>query len=215
MTLERYSIQQSSGRFTQSSGEMRGAFVSFEGIDGSGKTSCAKWFAGQIGAHYTYEPGGTPEGRQLREMIFSKQSHGISDVFLFTASRAILVEEVVKPITEAGVHVVCDRFMDSTTAYQHYGLGVPLPVVQTLNLLSVQGWEPDITFLLDIDPRDAMDRMAGNSAKFENLDLLFKVRDGYLAVAQEYHRIQVIDAKQPLEQVQAQVLQKFIEFQQS
>ncbi len=187
-----------------------GQFISFEGIDGSGKTSCAQWFAKQIGAHYTYEPGGTLEGQRIRDIIFTKHTHGVSDVLLFSSSRAILIENVIKPLTQDGIHVVCDRFADSTVAYQHYGLGLSLVVIQTLNAISCQGLVPDITFLLDVDPQIALTRMTGNSQKFERLDILTKARQGYLALAQNNpDRIVVIDANQSLSDVQHTILELF------
>lgn len=210
---------------------MSGCFITFEGICKSGKTTQSKLLAERLKSEghdvlLTHEPGGTPIGEDIRAVVLNPIHLGMSrlaELFLFMASRAQHVEEVVRPhLHRAGV-VLCDRFSDSTLAYQGHGRGIALDTIRQLNRIAVAGCEPDLTFLLDI-PLDLMlerqaqlvpDRMEnestgglgsattrGRSGGPRDADQLAlfgvafhaKVREGYLELAREHpDRIHTID----------------------
>lgn len=179
-------------------------FITFEGIEGSGKTTQIKLLNDALKlrgyeAVLTREPGGTKIGDEVRKIVLDSkhsQMSSLCELFLIAAARAQHVQEVIQPALKAGQIVLCDRFIDATTAYQGYGRGFPLNLINQLNSKSIDGVKPTLTFLLDCLPRQglkrAMDRMAklGQGSKedrFERepMDFHEKVRAGYLKVAEE------------------------------
>jgi dTMP kinase len=193
---------------------MRGLFVTFEGVEGSGKTTVAKAIAENLRQKgltvvVTAEPGDTSVGRQIRQLLATVDERTAwTETFLFLADRAEHVAKVVKPALERGEIVLCDRFTDSTIAYQGFGLGLPLEWLMQLNSIATNGLVPDLTLLLDIDPEMGLKRSQRETV-FErrSLDFHQRVRWGYLWLAkQEPHRVKVIDASQPLESVLTQAL---------
>src|ERR687897_299000 len=150
---------------------MRGLFVTFEGIDRSGKTTQAGLLVGAPGADAlgVREPGGTPAGEQLRDIL--KDPHVAlapeTEALLFAAARSELVANVVLPALDAGKVVVSDRFLDSSLAYQGGARGLGIEDVGRVNQFATRGLKPDITFLLDLSPADAAGR-AGESDRFED-----------------------------------------------
>lgn len=184
-------------------------FVTFEGSEGCGKSTQAKalWrrlLDAGIPAELTYEPGGTPLGDKLRRLLKQEIDENIaplSELMLFIVCRAELVNKVIRPGLEQGKVVVCDRFADSTLAYQGYGRGLDLKMIEYLNGLATGGIKPDLTILLDLPVGRGLGRKAGGVAdRFESEDIVFhnKVRNGYLKLAtREPERWLVIDANLP------------------
>lgn len=193
---------------------MRGLFVTFEGVEGSGKTTVAKAIAENLHQKgltvvVTAEPGTTSVGSQIRQLLATvSERTAWTEAFLFLADRAEHVAKVIKPALERGEIVLCDRFTDSTIAYQGFGLGLPLEWLTQLNSIATNGLVPDLTLLLDIEPEAGLKRSRQETV-FErrSLDFHQRVRWGYLWLAkQEPHRVKVIDASQPLESVLTQAL---------
>ncbi|QUV85747.1 dTMP kinase [Chloracidobacterium sp. E] len=183
-------------------------FISFEGIDGCGKTTQAKRLVGAlrraaVPVIHTYEPGGTRLGRHLRQVLLDTRETAPTiraEILLFAADRAEHVETVIRPALTAGQMVVCDRFADSTRAYQGYGRQISAEVIEQSLQLATQGLEPDLTFLLDLPVEMAVQRLRQRGSpvhRFEAAGLEFhhRVRAGFLALAEQYPtRIRVIDA---------------------
>lgn len=193
-----------------------GVFITFEGPEGSGKTTqlraLADFLAGQgYPVRVTREPGGTRLGQDIRALLLERHDLGIvprAEVLLFLADRAQHVAQVLRPALQNGQVVLCDRYADSTLAYQGYGHGeIPLDELRAAIEFAVQGLWPDRTFLLDLPVEQGFRRLTNPGAKdrLENQALAFhrRVRQGYLALARaEPHRWTVLDATQPWDAVQ-------------
>jgi dTMP kinase len=191
-------------------------FITLEGPEGSGKTSQIPALAEFIeGAGYeiviTREPGGTPVGDQIREVLMNLKNVSIvprTEILLFLAARAQHVESVIRPALELGKVVLCDRFGDSTLAYQGYGHNTDLNTLRSLLDFSTGGLKPDLTLLLDIPVSEGMERKRDNCSEWNRLDAYAvafheRVRQGYLELAnQEPERWVVINAALDKEQVQ-------------
>lgn len=196
-------------------------FVTFEGPEGSGKTSQIIPLVNTLRqkgykVFATREPGGTTIGDQIRQVLTrldNKSMNPRTEILLFCASRAQLVDETITPRLEKGEIVLCDRFTDSTLAYQGYGHGLDLDFLRRLLNFATNGIKPDLTLLLDVDPEMGLRRRINSGGEWNRLDayeLAFhqRVRQGYLKMAQEEpDRWVVVDAGQTPEKVQA-VLQK-------
>jgi dTMP kinase len=188
----------------------RGRFIVFEGGDGSGKSTAAAAVARRIeaGGHrvvLTREPGGTPAGERLRELLHERLSPW-AELFTFLAARAELVAAVIRPALERREIVICDRFWPSTFAYQIHARGLDGVVVRTANRAATGGLEPDLVVYLDLDPAIALARKRGEGASIatglEGLEFHRKVREGYLLQARdEPARWAVIDGGLPAERV--------------
>jgi dTMP kinase len=147
----------------------RGVFISLEGVDGSGKTTQARMLASRLAAAgrevlALREPGGTDISERIRSLVLDPSCEGMCaecELLLMEASRAQLVREVIQPALARGVVVICDRFFDSTTAYQAGGRGIEASLVSEANALGSCGVTPDLTVVLDLDPVQAASRMAG------------------------------------------------------
>ena len=202
----------------------RGKFITFEGPEGAGKTTQAKRLilalkdiGGQV--LYTREPGGTPTGEAIREILqYNKAGESIApetEVLLFAASRAQLVRKVILPALDQGIHVVCDRFADSTTAYQGYGRGFSVEQMITINQFAIDGAVPDITILLDLEIAKGFDRLSkrhregqGRWDRIENEERAFheRVRQGYLELARKWpDRFVIVNSAQDEETVSGEV----------
>lgn len=191
-------------------------FITLEGPEGSGKTSQLPALADYLrDAGYdvlvTREPGGTAVGDQIREILMNLQNVSIiprTEILLFLAARAQHVDEVIRPALAAGKVVLCDRFGDSTLAYQGFGHKTDLDTLQALLDFSTGGLKPDLTLLVDVPIQEGMSRKHMNSVEWNRLDayaLAFheRVRQGYLALAEaEPERWLIIDATQDKESVQ-------------
>jgi dTMP kinase len=192
-------------------------FITFEGTDGSGKSTQAKLFSEYLNktCHsviLTKEPGGTEIGSLLRSLLLHDRTlPNNAETFLFAADRAIHVEKVIKPQLRSGGMIVCDRFIDSTIAYQGYGRGLDIPTLKSINELSSQGIKPHVTFWLDIDPVVGLTRCKERD-HFESQDLAFydRVRDGFAAIAaQETDRVIPIRAIGSAEDIHSLIVEWF------
>ena len=174
---------------------MRGRFITFEGVEGCGKsTQMARlraWMeeAG-LPVRATREPGGTKVGEGIRELLLAPRDEGLdaaTELLLYEAARAQHVSEVIRPALEAGVHVLCDRFFDSTTAYQAFGRGLDEEMVLELNRIASGGIVPDLTLLFSVAIEEGLDRARGDSAgdRLEGESLAFhrRVQAGFKALA--------------------------------
>ncbi len=195
-------------------------FITFEGGEGSGKTIQARALYRRLSqldipALLTHEPGGTPLGRKLARWLKWTQDTGISpltELLMFNASRAQLVKEVIQPNLKSGKVVICDRYADSTTAYQGYGRGLDLEMVRTINDIATQKLKPNLIVLLDIPVEEGLARkQSKRHDRFEQEDIAFhqKVREGYLKIAaDDPQRWLVVDASKPKEKIAQIIWQK-------
>jgi dTMP kinase len=195
-------------------------FITFEGGEGCGKSTQARLLYREfqkqgIPAVLIYEPGITGLGGRIRRLLKWSDELSISptaELLLFNTARAQLVEEVIKPVMARGTIVICDRYADSTTAYQGYGRGLDLAAVNMANRIGMQGLLPDLTILMDI-PVEAglMRKKEGSADRFEKEDLDFhrRVREGYLKLAAaEPKRWLVIDATKSKEEIAGIIWQR-------
>jgi dTMP kinase len=189
-------------------------FISIEGIDGSGKTTQAKLLAADLGDDTVLvrEPGGTAAGERIRELLKAPglELDPLAELMLFCAARAELVAEVILPAQEAGRDVVCDRFSDSSAAYQGVGRGLGSERVEEICDLATGGVWPDLTILLRIDPKRAAERIGRRRAdrfEEEGIELQRRVAQGYDEVARRHReRIRVVEADSDRDTVHAAVL---------
>jgi dTMP kinase len=192
---------------------MKGPFITFEGIEGSGKSTQILLLANYLSAHgksvtLTREPGGTTIGDQARRILLDPANTRLdpkAELLLYAAGRAQHLAELIAPELASGKIVLCDRFSDATLAYQGYGRGLDLELIRTLDRIVTDGMRPDLTILLDIDAAAGLARARGRNsrggleseARFENEDLSFheRVRQGYLDLAKrEPGRFCIMDA---------------------
>lgn len=195
---------------------MTGRFISFEGIDGAGKSThiqaVADWFRARgADVQLSREPGGTPLAETLRDIVLKQPMGSLTEVLLMFAGRRDHVETVIKPALAAGKTLLCDRFTDASFAYQGGGRGLPLAVLDALADWVQEGTEPELTLWFDLPAEQAAVRRASarEADRIEQLDLDFfeRVRAGYAArAAQAPQRIVRIDASGTVEQVGAAVL---------
>jgi len=203
-----------------------GKFITFEGPEGSGKSTQIRRLARRLEAvgHrvlVTREPGGTPTGEAIRGIL--QHDHAgepicpAAELLLFEASRAQLVGRVILPALEEGVWVLCDRFTDSTVAYQGYGRGFDVAAILELNRVAVQGCEPAVTLLLDVETQAGLGRMSHRNRRTqaatdrferEAVDFHERVRAGYLQLALRWpERIAVVNGMRDEDSVEADVWQ--------
>jgi dTMP kinase len=188
-------------------------FVTLEGIDGSGKTTQAELLAKALGEDTVLvrEPGGTVASERIRELVADPdvRLEPVSELLLFCASRAQLVTEVIRPAIEAGRDVVCDRFSDSTAAYQGAARGLSVEVAVTVSELATAGLRPDVTVLLTIEPERAAARGVGDDRfESEGLELQRTVAEAYGRLARgDPDRIRVVDGDADVDAVHARVLE--------
>ena len=193
-------------------------FVTLEGPDGGGKSTQASRLVDYLqgcglNVLLTREPGGTLIGDQIRRTLMDLGNTGMhprTEILLFSASRAQIVHQVIRPHLESGGIVVCDRFYDSTLAYQGYGHGLDLRALQTITAFATGGLRPDLTLLLDLPAEDGLRRRkrGGQWNRLDAYDLAFhqRVRQGYFALADaEPERWVRVDATQPLDAVHAAI----------
>lgn len=201
---------------------MRGFFITLEGMDGCGKSTQMGMLAQALESEgfdiiVTREPGGTPVGEVVRGLLISDASVGIAattELFLIVGSRAQHVVEVIKPGVAAGKIVISDRYTDSTVAFQGYGRGLDLSMIDEINELATGGFQPDLTILFDLDPEIARSRLNARpmggwmgAVDEEKLEFHARVREGYLNLAAiQSNRIRVIEASGSPEETHAKVM---------
>lgn len=189
---------------------MRGRFITLEGIDGAGKSSHMAWledYFGRQGASVvtTREPGGTPLGEALRQIVLHESMHLETEALIMFAARREHIEVVIRPALEAGRWVLCDRFTDATFAYQGGGRGLDRERIEALARWVHPDLQPDLTLLFDVAPEQAVGRLAGTGNapdrfERERLDFFHRVREVYLTrAAAQRHRFRVIDASGTVE----------------
>ena len=192
-------------------------FITLEGPEGSGKSMQIRDLAEYVRSLgyevlTTREPGGTSIGDQIRQVIMSMENnmmHPSTEILLFCAARAQIVSEVIRPNLEKGVVVISDRYGDSTLAYQGYGHGLDLKVLQEILMFATGGLKPDLTLLLDVDVEEGLKRRRACGGEWNRLDaqqVAFhqRVREGYhKMVGQDTSRWVVVDAAQEPQKVQA------------
>lgn len=188
-------------------------FVTLEGIDGSGKTTQARLLADALGPQTLLlrEPGGTEAGERIRELLADPELEldAASELLLFATARVELVRREIRPALEAGRAVVCDRFTDSTLAYQGAGRGLDSELVMELNRLATGGLRPDVTVLLRLEPELAASRKGAGEDRFERegIELQRAVAAAYDEIARrEPQRIAVVDASREPEAVHTDVI---------
>lgn len=201
--------------------DMKGVFITFEGIDGCGKSTqtsmCRTWLE-ELGRTVLLvrEPGGTKIGERIRELLLDKKNSSmapLTELFLFEAARAQIVEEVIKPALSEGKIVICDRFFDSSYAYQGCARGLGPEMVSRLNMDATGGLAPDITFFLDISVEGAIRRRNVRGEEKDRIEsagdaFQEKVRQGFIRAASEDGRIVTVDASLSPDEIFAQIREK-------
>lgn len=200
--------------------------ITFEGVEGSGKTTQIKNLLNYlkekgIPCLGTREPGDTVIGKKIRQILLDPENRGLvsqAELFLYAADRAQHIEERIRPALNEGTVVVCDRFYDATTAYQGYARGLDLDLIYQINDVVLDGLKPDLTILFDLDPSVGLKRAwkaldsggrSENESRFEQEKEVFhkKVRDGYLKIASmEPTRVKIIDASLDEKTVEKEIL---------
>lgn len=190
-----------------------GTFVTLEGPEGAGKTSQLKKLSAQLAMMnvphiITRDPGGTPLGKQIRRVLLNPENpvSPMAELLLYQADRAQHVTEIILPKLKEGMLVICDRFVDSTMAYQGYGRDIDFKLIEQLNQIATGGLKPELTILFDLDSSEGLSRLhPGGHDRMEREALQFhlKVREGYLSLVKaEPDRFCVIDASKPFSTVQ-------------
>ncbi|ADU96384.1 dTMP kinase [Thermovibrio ammonificans] len=188
-------------------------FITFEGIEGCGKSTQARltyeWLLDRgYTSVLTREPGGTPAAEKVREVLLKRWEERfppMAELFLYEAARAFHVENLIKPALQEGSIVICDRFTDSTLAYQSFGRGLSREFVALLNRKATGGLKPDLTLLIDLPVEEAFRRIAQKSRdrmESEPLEFHRRVREGFLSIAREEpERVAVIDGRGTVSEV--------------
>lgn len=198
----------------------QGCLIVCDGNNGAGKSSVIRAIEEFLLSRnhqviVTREPGGTRIGEKIRNVVLDPETPELCDtteLLLFAAARAQHLKEKIIPAIEAGKIVVCDRFTPSTVAFQHYGRGIPLSLVQSINSFALEGFSPDLNIILDVDPEIGMKRVASRGEgldrmEMQKLEFLTRAREGFLRQAEESpDTFVVVDASQSFEDVSRNVL---------
>jgi len=202
-------------------------FITFEGIDFCGKSTQVEILKSYLiqknkNVHLIREPGGTEISEKIREILLDKKNNAMvmeTEIFLFSASRAQLVREVIRPYLKQGYFVISDRFHDSSTAYQGYGRGLPVETIMKINNLAIGETVPDLTFFIDIPIDVSISRK--NKKTHNDLDRIEisdssffeRVRNGYLELAKSEKRFRVLDGTQPIEIVSELIVSEILKYE--
>ncbi len=195
---------------------MRGKFITFEGSEGSGKSTqvkllCAFLKTKGLSVLFLREPGGVQISEKIRQILLdakNKRMTKICETLLYMAARSQLVQEVIRPALQRGQIVVCDRFLDSTLAYQGYGNGVDISFIKKLGDEVVDGMHPDLTIVMDMDVKKGLLRTGRQKDRIEQRSLNYhkRVHQGYLSIARaEPHRVKVVNAEGSKLQIQKEI----------
>ena len=199
-------------------------FITFEGIDFCGKSTQVELLKNYLvkknkQVEIIREPGGTEISEKIREVLLDKKHYHMfmeTEIFLFSSSRAQLVREKIRPFLGKGFYVISDRFHDSTTAYQGFGRGIDINIVEHINKLAIGETVPDITFIIDIPVKVAEERKKIKTNtdldRIEISDSVFfeKVRNGYLKLAEKEARFRVIDGTLNIEEIHNRIIKEII-----
>lgn len=202
---------------------MEGKLITFEGIDGSGKTTVIKKVVKILNDHidsqniiYTREPGGSQIAEEIRNVILGKNSDGIdgkTEALLYAASRRQHLVEKILPALNEGKYVLCDRFVDSSIAYQGAGRGIDTQEIETINAFATEGLKPDLTFYFDLPPEEGLKRIEDhrqnevNRLDKEQLSFYYKVRYGYQQIIKkDPRRFIIIDASKSVDEIVENVI---------
>jgi dTMP kinase len=202
-------------------------FITFEGIDFCGKSTqvlLLQKYLENKGERVIIirEPGGTEISEKIRDILLDKKNHKMvteAEIFLFSASRAQLVREKIRPFLDEGYYVISDRFHDSTTAYQGYGRGLPVESVEIINHVAIDNTIPDITFIIDIPGEELTKRKKlKHHSELDRIEVshnLFydRVRQGYLTIANKEKRFRVIDGTKGIDEIHNIVINELIAFE--
>lgn len=208
--------------------ESKSLFITFEGGEGSGKTTQINRLAQALTERKykvitTREPGGTEEAERIRQLLVRRDGGNwtpMAECLMLYAARHMHLESVIKPALESGKVVISDRFTDSTRAYQGYGHGFPMETIETLNVLAIGGFKPDLTFVLNVDPQEGIARSQRRITaesfdveqpedRFEKMESDFhaRVNQGFLTIArQSPDRHAVIDASRSMDDIASEIL---------
>ena len=195
-------------------------FISFEGTDGVGKTTQINLFLDRLKSkniNYVLfrEPGGTKLAEQIRKILLDTNNdiNNLSETLLFLSARADLVETEIKPSLNKGLFVICDRFLDSTIAYQSYGRGINLELIKAITKNAVSNTIPSTTFLLDCDIDTSISRLGTKDRmEKEGRDFLLKVKNGFLELAKSnLNRYVIVDANRSIEYISKDIWKNFKE----
>jgi len=198
----------------------KGCLIVCDGNNGAGKSSVIRAIEEHLislnhQVVVTREPGGTRIGEKIRGVVLDPETPELCDtteLLLFAAARAQHLKEKIIPAIEAGMIVVCDRFTPATIAFQHYGRGIPLTLVQSINSFALEGFTPDLNIILDVDPDVGMRRVASRGEGLDRMEMqqrefLMRARNGFLRQAEQSpETFVVVDASQPFEVVSSEVL---------
>jgi dTMP kinase len=198
---------------------MKGKFITFEGAEGSGKSTqieLAQQYLESSGKDVLFlrEPGGVKISEDIRNILLDTETKDMSDeceTLLYMAARAQLVEEIIIPALSNGKVILCDRFLDSTIAYQGYGNGVNIEKIKNIGEFVTQGFKPGLTFLFDLDVEEGFARINRPKDRIEQRGIEYhnRVRNGYLKIARdEPDRVMLIDARKSKEEIQSIVQER-------
>jgi len=200
---------------------MENTFITLEGIEGAGKSTQAKLLTEVLKQKgfkvtLTREPGGIETAEAIRTILLHKDIEPISELLLYEGARAEHFCKIIKPALASGNVVICDRFADASVAYQGYGRGLDVKMIEELNRIATFGTVPDLTFVVDIPAEMAFERLKQRGHepdRFERLDANFfeRVRKGYLDLSIKYpKRVLIIDGTKSIEQVHKAILEKIL-----
>ena len=197
-------------------------FITFEGIDFCGKSTQVKLLKDYLieqkkEVYLIREPGGTEISEKIREILLDKKNNAMvmeTEIFLFSASRAQLVREVIRPYLQKGYYVISDRFHDSSTAYQGFGRGLSVDAILNIHNLAIGDTIPDITFFIDIPNEVALERKQNvahselDRIEVSDNNFYERVREGYLYLAKKEKRFRIIDGTQNINQINEQIIKE-------
>jgi dTMP kinase len=207
---------------------LKGVFISFEGIEGTGKSTQARMAAEYLRGKgceviQTMEPGGTKISLTIRELLLSpenKEMDPVTELLLYNAARVQHIREVIAPALEKGAVVITDRFSDSTVAYQGHARGIDLKLIDSLDKIATGGLRPDITILLNIDAETGLARNKAlnkrDRLELEDISFHEKVRKGFIQIAaREPERVKIVDSSEGLKEVHGNVMKIISDFLES